>query len=329
MRFCREKVPFRIEIFRVYTDSTPKSSDAKTETKDTNDVLSGTNTANLKEIIVSKDIVPTINEDLQDSEKRKTLYVHSSLNRLLCKFTVKGDWTKAESKLKRDKELATKAISSDGSTMLHIAVGIGHNDFVKKLLSYINDEQVLKQRDPDGSTALHIAAIVGNKHAAELLVKKSNKLLAIKDQNGDEPLHKAYVNMHLDTIGFLLKAVRDGGKPSQSSLAGSVHPDDEIGVRLLVNAISARQYTLNKSWRELGEAAWDALKLFGLLAITLFGATTIRDFTINLIAVFFCTVPWMVFNAIVFLLLLILVVCFIFELLHYLGWNIAKILCKS
>ncbi|KAJ0752189.1 putative ankyrin repeat-containing domain, PGG domain, ankyrin repeat-containing domain superfamily [Helianthus annuus] len=129
--------------------------------------------------------------------------------------------------------------------MLHIAVGIGHNDFVKKLLTYINDEQVLQKRDSDGSTALHIAAIVGNKHAAELLVKKNKKLLRITDQNDEEPLHKAYENMHLDTIGYLLKAIKDGGKATQSSLAGSVDlPDDEIGVRLLVNAISAKQYSL-------------------------------------------------------------------------------------
>ncbi|MFS7966718.1 putative ankyrin repeat-containing domain, PGG domain, ankyrin repeat-containing domain superfamily [Helianthus anomalus] len=175
------------------------------------------------------------------NNKMKNRDIHSSL----CKFTVKGDWSKAESILKKDKNLATKAISSDFSTMLHIAVGIGHNEFVKKLLTYINDEQVLQQRDSDGSTALHIAAIVGNKHAAELLVKKNKKLLRITDQNGEEPWHKAYENMHLDTIGYLLKAVKDGGKPTQSSSDGSVgHPNDEIGVRLLVNAISAKQYSL-------------------------------------------------------------------------------------
>ncbi|KAF5789412.1 putative ankyrin repeat-containing domain, PGG domain, ankyrin repeat-containing domain superfamily [Helianthus annuus] len=182
-------------------------------------------------------------ENLGGSSNKKTKNrdIHSSL----CKFTVKGDWSKAESILKKDKNLVTKAISSDFSTMLHIAVGIGHNEFVKKLLTYINDEQVLQKRDSDGSTALHIAAIVGNKHAAELLVKKNKKLLRITDQNGDEPLHKAYENMHLDTIGYLLKAVKDSGKPTQSSSDVSVgHPNDEIGVRLLVNAISAKQYSL-------------------------------------------------------------------------------------
>ncbi|KAI3827546.1 hypothetical protein L1987_01623 [Smallanthus sonchifolius] len=51
--------------------------------------------------------------------------------------------------------------------------------------------------------------------------------------------------MHLDTIGFLLKAVNDDAKTDlQSSLVSSVHPDDEIGVHLLVNAISAKQYSL-------------------------------------------------------------------------------------
>ncbi|KAM0031191.1 putative ankyrin repeat-containing domain, PGG domain, ankyrin repeat-containing domain superfamily [Helianthus debilis subsp. tardiflorus] len=136
-------------------------------------------------------------------------------------------------------------MGNDGSTVLHIAVATGHNDFVKKLCSSITDERLLHQRENDGSTALHIAAIVGNKVAAELLVKNNRKFLRIKDHKGRDPLHKAYENMHLDTIGYLLKAVNDAATTeSQSSLAGSALPDDEIGIGLLVNAISAKQYSL-------------------------------------------------------------------------------------
>ncbi|XP_076904141.1 uncharacterized protein LOC143559449 [Bidens hawaiensis] len=146
---------------------------------------------------------------------------------------IKGNWSEVESILKEDEGLATQEISSDGSTILHIAVRIGRNDFVKSLFSYINDDQVLQPRDCDGSTALHIAAIVGNKDGAELLVKKNNNLLRSKDNEGKEPLHKAYEKMHLDTIGYLLKAD-----------SGIGDPGDKLKVQLLVNAISAKQYSL-------------------------------------------------------------------------------------
>ncbi|XP_071729616.1 uncharacterized protein [Rutidosis leptorrhynchoides] len=154
-----------------------------------------------------------------------------------------GDWARVESLLKEDKNLASAVLSSDGSTVLHLAVGIDHHDFVKNLLSYLNAEQVLEKRDSDGSTALHIAAIVGNTHAMDLLVKKNKALLQMKDLKGEEPLHKAYENMHLDTIGYLLKALDDvGAKCNEQS--SDVHLGDEIGVKLLVNAISAKQYNI-------------------------------------------------------------------------------------
>ncbi|PWA43154.1 ankyrin repeat-containing domain, PGG domain protein [Artemisia annua] len=154
----------------------------------------------------------------------------------------------ADSILKENNDLVREAISSDGSTILHIAVGIGNNDFVKNLFSYITEEDVSATRSSDGSTALHIAAIVGNTYAADLLHKKNKHCLRIKDKKGKEPLHKAYENMHLDTIGYLLKAVDEYGKTMLrfysigTSVQSHLHPGVEIGVDLLVNAISAKQY---------------------------------------------------------------------------------------
>ncbi|KAM0031193.1 putative ankyrin repeat-containing domain, PGG domain, ankyrin repeat-containing domain superfamily [Helianthus debilis subsp. tardiflorus] len=155
------------------------------------------------------------------------------------------EWSRVESIVEKYEDSVTVELWNDGSTILHIAVGRGQNNFVKKVCSSITDGQLLHQRESDGSTALHIAAIVGNKVAAEHLVKSNREFLRIKDHNGRDPLHIAYENMHLDTIGYLLKAVNDAATAElQSSLAGSAHPDDEIGVGLLVNAISAKQYSL-------------------------------------------------------------------------------------
>nr|GEU83052.1 hypothetical protein [Tanacetum cinerariifolium] len=115
--------------------------------------------------------------------------------------------------LDQDKDLVREAISSDGSTVLDTTVGV------------------------DGSTALHIAATVGNTHAADHLVKNNKSLLKMKDGDGEDPLDKAYKYMHLDTIGYLLNA----NKIDAASQGVSVRPD--IGVDLLVNAISAKNYS--------------------------------------------------------------------------------------
>ncbi|KAJ0752166.1 putative non-specific serine/threonine protein kinase [Helianthus annuus] len=216
-------------------DSNSKKSDAETEKEVDRDVVAaetinveeGTNSI---EIIVDQGIVPietdTKSEDEENPEKRR-FYEDLLLDALL-----RGHWSRVEDILETYKDMVTKALSDDGSTVLHIAVGRGQNDFVKKLCSSITEEQLLHQRENDGSTALHIAAIVGNKDAAELLVERNGRFLGIEDHKGRDPLHVAYENMHLDTIGYLLKAVKDA------------HPDDEIGTGLLVNAISAKRYSL-------------------------------------------------------------------------------------
>ncbi|KAJ0805681.1 putative ankyrin repeat-containing domain, PGG domain, ankyrin repeat-containing domain superfamily [Helianthus annuus] len=218
-------------------DSTSKESDAETEKNvDRDSVSVETNTieedADSTKIVVTTE-TQTKNEDELESKKK---IQHKNLR----EATINGVWFDTAILLDKDKDLATEPISDDGSTILHFTVAIGRNDFVKRLFRYINDEQVLKQRDSDGSTTLHIAAIVGNKQAADLLVKKNKKLLRIEDHKGELPLKKAYENMHLDTIEYLVKAIDDNKKlESLFSI-----PDEEIGVRLLVNAISAKHYSL-------------------------------------------------------------------------------------
>ncbi|KAK1418418.1 hypothetical protein QVD17_27562 [Tagetes erecta] len=191
------------------------------------------------EIIIVPTGTETNNEDTQNRENM------DEQKWILHKATIIGDWLHIGEILKKHKSLATEAISDDGNTVLHIAVGLGHNVLLKKLFPFINAEQLLQKRHSDGSTALHIAAIVGNKQAAELLVKKNSRLLQIQDNKGEVPLYKAYENMHLDTIEFLLKAVYYDGKSAlQSFLARSVHHGVEIGDDLLVNAIYAKHYSL-------------------------------------------------------------------------------------
>ncbi|GKF74469.1 ankyrin repeat-containing domain-containing LTR copia-type protein, partial [Tanacetum coccineum] len=167
------------------------------------------------------------------AEKEAATKQKSEDKKNLSEAAMKGDWSAAASILKEDNDLVREATSSDGSTVLHIAVGIGQNDFVKNLDSYISDKDVVATRNSDGSTALHIAAIVRNTYAADLLIKKNKHCLRFKDEKGEEPLHKAYENMHLDTIGYLLKVIEDGGK-SDLHIFSVEECDGKIGVDLLV-----------------------------------------------------------------------------------------------
>ncbi|PWA75603.1 ankyrin repeat-containing domain, PGG domain, Gag-polypeptide of LTR copia-type [Artemisia annua] len=226
-------------------------SDGETETKDIDVVSAQTNT-NVEDAI-SINVVssePVTQSEDHENKTASDLLENEIKHKNLLETTMRGDWLGAEAVLKKDKDLVKEEISGDGSMMLHVAVGVGHKDFVKNLFSYISEEDVLATRKLDGSTALHIAAIVGNTYAADLLLKKNKRCLRIKDKNGEEPLHKAYENMHLDTIGYLLKAVDEYEKSMSRSfsIGSSVHshlrPGVEIGVDLLVNAISAKQYNL-------------------------------------------------------------------------------------
>nr|KAJ0196425.1 hypothetical protein LSAT_V11C700361910 [Lactuca sativa] len=148
----------------------------------------------------------TINIGTNDNQTENMIPVTIDEYEKLHKATVKGDWYKAESIIRNKKHAVELEMSKDGSTILHLAVGIGHNEFVENLLWYIKDGDLCKRRSSDGSTALHIAAIVGNRYAAHLLVDKDKSLLLIKDHKGNEALHKAYENMHLDTLVYLFKA---------------------------------------------------------------------------------------------------------------------------
>ncbi|XP_023733803.1 uncharacterized protein LOC111881632 [Lactuca sativa] len=223
-------------------DKTPTKLEEKMKTEDIDHRVATESKPNVKDTI-------TIDVETNDSDKEtKTEGLSKEELEELNKAVVKGYWHRAEPILKKNKDAVRVAIKNDGSTIIHLAVGIGDTYFVKRLLSYVSDEDVLEKRSSDGSTPLHIAAIVGNRYAARLLLEKNKELLRIKDNKGDEALHKAYEHMHLDTIGYLFKAMDDGGKTKSASfhLGDTAHPDPgvEVGVDLLVNAIFAKEYNL-------------------------------------------------------------------------------------
>ncbi|CAH1449296.1 unnamed protein product [Lactuca virosa] len=145
--------------------------------------------------------------------------------------------------IKKDKHVITEPINSDGDTVLHIMVAIDINYFVNEMLSLIEDAKSLPEmKNKNGSTALHIAAMVGNTRAAKLLIKKNKDLLETQDLKLERPLHKAFENMHLSTVEYLLKAANDDRKTKKTSTPLDIRK----GINLLVNAVSAKKYDLAK-----------------------------------------------------------------------------------
>ncbi|CAI9262260.1 unnamed protein product [Lactuca saligna] len=162
-------------------------------------------------------------------------------NKMLCSAIVEGRWDDVKSMIDKQKVEITEAIDSDKNTILHLLVGIGHmNSSVHEVLSKINKAELHEMRNKNGSTALHIAAIVGNTEGAKLLIKRNKNLLATEDNKHETPLHKAFENMHLDTVEYLLKATKKDGKTKENLI------DVKEGSNLLANAISAKQYDLAK-----------------------------------------------------------------------------------
>ncbi|KAI3701568.1 hypothetical protein L6452_26749 [Arctium lappa] len=165
---------------------------------------------------------------------------NTDLNNKLFKAAVEGNWWAAEAILTKYANVATEAISKDGSTMLHLAVGKKKNGFVEELLAYIPHGKDIEKQNSDGRTALHIAAIVGNKYAAELLVKKRKELLGISDHKAYVPLLSAYYNMQLNTFVYLLEATQT----KQQALPIGLYPGSGVrtGVHLLITAILTKEY---------------------------------------------------------------------------------------
>nr|KAJ0196168.1 hypothetical protein LSAT_V11C700362720 [Lactuca sativa] len=192
--------------------------------------------------ILPRQLTERKGEDQKTENKReedpKTEAKKILRNKNLRQAITEGSWGEVESIIKEDKNVIKEAINSDGNTMLHIAVGIGHNSFVNEMLSFLKGEDLPTMKNDDGSTALHIAAIVGNTRGADLLMRKEKRLLEISDNRGETPLDKAYENMHLDTIEYLLKAANEYEKTKKKSSRLGVTK----GVDLLVNAVSAKEY---------------------------------------------------------------------------------------
>ncbi|KAJ9536747.1 hypothetical protein OSB04_un000051 [Centaurea solstitialis] len=252
----REAVFAEIEIETETKDREAVFAEIEIETEtETNAVSAEIETKGEHKISIETIGITTGLEEKKDRDAKKEKQ-RTARNKKLRKATMEGNWSEVKAVLIKHRDAMKEPLNSDGNTILHLAVGIGHNQFVQNLLRFIEEkevkqapemrnldeiEEVLEIRNVNGSTALHVAAIVGNEYAADLLVKKNKGLLKILDKEHKDSLHVAYSNFQFDTFIYLFKAANDDGKTKKaiSQVPGHI----KIGINLLVNAISARQYS--------------------------------------------------------------------------------------
>ncbi|MFS7920881.1 putative ankyrin repeat-containing domain-containing protein [Helianthus anomalus] len=140
------------------------------------------------------------------------------LMKALYDVAIEGCWWKAKSILKTNKKAATQAITTaNDNTILHIAVEMGHNYFVEKLLEFIEDEKDIETKNLNGRTALHVAAVVGNTDAAQLLVQKRKELLVNLDSNEMTAFDIAFENKKINTSAYLLKSALESSTDSNGN----------------------------------------------------------------------------------------------------------------
>ncbi|GAU25783.1 hypothetical protein TSUD_222410 [Trifolium subterraneum] len=111
-------------------------------------------------------------------------------------------------------ETAMFSTSSRGRTILHVAVIVGNEDIVKKLIKEGKDK-LLKMRDKRGYTALALVAeLTGNINMAKWMVEKKGRgvirpdLLSMKNNDGEIPVLLAAAKGNKEMTEYLYARTR-------------------------------------------------------------------------------------------------------------------------
>jgi len=99
-----------------------------------------------------------------------------------------------------------------GSTSLHWAAWMGHDDVVRLLVASGAD---VNAKNNLGLTPLHWAAQKGHRNAAELLVA-SGAVVDAKENGGSTPLHRAAWKGHEDVVRLLVASGADVNAKTKS-----------------------------------------------------------------------------------------------------------------
>ncbi|KAI3925257.1 hypothetical protein MKW98_011862, partial [Papaver atlanticum] len=123
-----------------------------------------------------------------------------------------GDWVKASMFFENNPQAIREVITEDMETALHIAVYRNHLVFVKEIVKFMPPEVLEYKKKNTELTALHLAVKYGNIKAAEMMVKKNQKLTQIRNCYGRVPLAYALVyatGAQKEIVEYLYSVTRD------------------------------------------------------------------------------------------------------------------------
>ncbi|KAI3830634.1 hypothetical protein MKX03_016466 [Papaver bracteatum] len=152
-----------------------------------------------------------------------------------------GDWDKASKFFVNNPQAIREVITEELESVLHIAVHRNHLVFVEEIVRLMPPEVLEYKTRYNKSTALHFAVMHGNLKAAEVLLKKNQKLTQIRDVDGRVPLAYALANAtgaQEEIVKYLYPVTRD---EDPSPFSGH-----DVG-SLLCDAISEGFYDLASS----------------------------------------------------------------------------------
>ncbi|XP_068497633.1 ankyrin repeat-containing protein At5g02620-like [Phaseolus vulgaris] len=120
-----------------------------------------------------------------------------------------GNWSEASSYSKIHPHWWRVPLHDSGITALHVAVRMRKTSFVKKLVDNCTNIEDLENCKAEGNTAFCLAAITGKVKIAEILLRKNDKLLWIRDPNDMLPIQLASSAGHIPMTEFLFQAPND------------------------------------------------------------------------------------------------------------------------
>lgn len=125
-------------------------------------------------------------EFLGDNQKESFLNLCVPIH----KFALEGDWLAAKCIIDKENKVKNAAIAKGWPTVLHIATGANHLEFVKQLLKMLDDND-LELQDINGNTAFCFAVAAGNIEMVDLMLERNEQLPIIKGGNGFTPIQYA------------------------------------------------------------------------------------------------------------------------------------------
>ncbi|KAL7592974.1 hypothetical protein Lser_V15G32870 [Lactuca serriola] len=196
-------------------------------------------------------VVPQLPPVVADKHEEERAEAHEHLDRAIRS----GDWDLVLETKRKHKVTSIEKITNNGNSALHVAVGTTQKpQFILNLLNLIPENIRLSAvRNSDGNTPLHVAAIIGYTEAAKILVERNRDLLLAKNKEGHTSLAIALSSMHTETSQFLLAQMNTDIEKDTLFYGTS-------GDELLVSVISSKNFHLaNDLMRHVKRVDTDAV----------------------------------------------------------------------